>query len=459
MSRHLARIAVAFACALAAAWASDAVPQAATGVPEHPEPPKLVVLKNGDVVEGEIRFAQGGYEVQAKAGRVFLADSYVWFTAQHRRQAYDQLRERAPCRTADDHTALAKWCLANRLHSCAQEELHTALEQEPDHADARATLVTLRDVLRTGSSGTPAAAPAASAPLRGQNMPGGVPPTVARDFVARVQPLLVNRCANAACHGTAAENGFRLSVVRPGNPAYHRLTQQNLEAVRRQITSPDSTVSPLLIEARRPDHGGIRKPLFPGPAGEAQLLAITAWVSRAAKVPLPPVSSPPPAASPIELTDATQSDEPPSMAVRTADEPRGETPADDATGDLLRDVLAEERPDAFDPNDSTADTGRARTRRAELPEKDRRDDDHPPVPQMRRGLRARSGPDRRLHELVAVHRRPAAVRRIAGGSVRGFAAGPVPGARERDGGDAVRQRSGDATDRGGRRVGRLRTKS
>lgn len=358
MSRQALGTAVAFACALvwvAVGVASDAVPEAAVGVPERPEPPRLLVLRSGKVVEGTICFAQGGYEVLANAqgARSFLPDSMVWFTARHRREAYEELCRRAPCRTADEHADMARWCMTNKLYSCAQDELRIALEQEPNHAGARSILKTLEALLRTGS---PAPAQNVSAPpaaADGKEALGGMPSGTAKEFVTRVQPLLVNRCGNAACHG-GSKNAFAFRVVRSGNPAYQRLTEQNLNAVLRQVSSTEPNSSPLLVEPQRPGHGGTRKPLFAGPAGDAQLRMLAAWVTAAANA--SPTEAPAHAEvapSPLMLTGAAEA-----AVIGTATPAAGDSdeiaPAAgerDATSDLLQRALTEERPDKFDPEE------------------------------------------------------------------------------------------------------------
>lgn len=355
MSRYAAGIAVAFACTLAwvaAVTASDAVPEAAAGVPEQPEPPKLLVLRDGKVVEGTICFAQGGYEeVKAGGGRIFVPDSMVWFTARHRREAYEQLCRQAPCRTADEHTEMARWCLTNGLHSCAREELQIALEQEPGHAGALSLVKTLDAVLKTGS---PAPGPKATTPRAetdGKEALGGLPPWAAREFVTRVQPLLVNRCGNAACHG-GSKNAFALRVVRPGNPAYRRLTEQNLEAVRGRLSAGDPGASPLLLELRRPGHGGARKPLFVGPAGEAQLKMLTAWVAAAAgSAPPGPGGIGEGGPSAPAATGSTAEMAAGEVAPAAADAEAMETTEGDSASDLLRRSLAGGQPDAFDPEE------------------------------------------------------------------------------------------------------------
>lgn len=359
MTLRATGIAVAFACAFAAVLvvsASDVVPQAAVGVPGQKEPPRLVVLRDGKVIEGSFRLAQGGYEIDQKGGRMFLPESLVWFEARHRRHAYEVLKQRLPCRTADEYTQLAKWCVTNQLYSCARDELRVALEQEPQHEEARSLAKSIDAILKTG--GAPdrkAEAPPAPEVSWADDAGtlGGLPKSVAADFSTRVQPLLVNRCANASCHGAAATNGFTLRVVRPGSPAFRRLSQENLAAVLGQIDASNPAQSPLLVEPSRAGHGGSRKPLFAGPSGDAQFKALAVWVSRAAKS-APAAEPEPDEAEKFTLTGATDTEIPSSEVVPAASEVEAaaaDVVTTDATSELLRKTLVEERPDAFDPEE------------------------------------------------------------------------------------------------------------
>lgn len=358
------------ACALAhAVWAgaavsaNDAIPSAAAGVPGEPVPPKVIVLRNGDVFEGAIRFTQNGYEIDRGGGRVFLADSYVWIKAQSRRDAYEQMHERLPYGTASEHVALARWCLTNRLYSCAQDELKVALTLEPDHADARSTLKTLDEVLRTGESSggkrketAKAATPLAPRLDDSAKPADGVAADVRQEFVAKIQPLLVNCCGNAACHGTASQGSFRLQNVKLGHGAFRQFTEANLQAVLGQIDAAAPPDSPLLVQPRQPGHGSVRRPIFDGAAGEAQWKTFAKWVTRAA--PSAATEETKPAdETPLVLTAAQKDAESvpaivPAVAegeMPPADSPRGNEEGNDAASELLRRTIAEQRPDAFDP--------------------------------------------------------------------------------------------------------------
>lgn len=359
MPRHAVHIAVAIIPLWVAtiACASDAVPAAAAGVPEGPKIPRMVVLRNGKVIEGRFRLAQGGYEVDSAGGRVFVADSFIWFTAEGRLDAYKTIRERIPETTPNGHVRIAQWCVENRLTAQAVEQLGFALRLEPDHADARSMLRLLEAGSDPSNGASGSAAP--RSPSLEEEVPtlGGLPPESAREFVSRVQPILVNRCGNASCHGTASQNAFTLRNVRAGNPAYRTLTIQNLDAVLDQLSAEQPGTSPLLVRPQQPGHGGSHKPLFAGPAGATQLRTIAAWVATVAQsVPkslpseaaeaeigsllLTSGESEPTSNAPVPKSDDDQKDSP----VATADDA-------DPTAALLERVIAEERPDAFDPNE------------------------------------------------------------------------------------------------------------
>ncbi len=348
MSRTAARITVALTTlavvAPALLRASDVVPAAAAGVSETPTSPQLLVMNNGDLIEGSITRTSTGYELaQPGAGRIFLAEPFVWFAANSRREAYQEMQKRFPDQSAGGHVKLARWCLRYGLKDAAQDELQLALTIDPDHREARNTLKHLGETTKAIPDPTSKAREAGDPRLT----LGGLPPETARTFVAKVQPILVNGCGNASCHGTSSQSAFTIQNVRSNNPAFKTLTQRNLETVRNRISIDDPAHSELLTKPQQAGHGGSRRPII----SATQLRTLQAWAIDAART------------MPRDEQQAT--DEVPTLvltsneqeaAVSTAEvrvpPHETDTPAGRRdVADVLRNAIAEERADAFDPRE------------------------------------------------------------------------------------------------------------
>ncbi len=350
MYRSAARISFAIAAlaaiAPAASPANDVVPAAAAGVPETPPPPQCLVMNNGDLVEGSIARTQTGYELaQAGGGRIFLAEPFVWFAASSRSNAYEELRKRFPDQSAGGHVALARWCLRYGLKGAAKDELQIALTIDPDHREARNTIKLLGNTHKAIPDSTRQASPAGdpAATL------GGLPPGTARAFVTTVQPLLVNSCGNASCHGTASKNAFTIQNVRSNNPAFKALTQRNIETVRDRITPEDPAHSDIFMLPQQPGHGGSPRPILTA----IQLRRLQAWGIAAAHTISP--AEPNEALQPtLVLTSSEQPETPLADPERNAPPvtEQAEAPAGRRdVADVLRQAIAEERADAFDPRE------------------------------------------------------------------------------------------------------------
>ncbi|MBA3315333.1 MAG: hypothetical protein M3552_02220 [Planctomycetota bacterium] len=357
MHRSAARITFALVavvfCLQNALRASDAVPAAAAGVSETPKPPRLLVLHNGDLVEGSVVLAQGGYQlIQPSGGRILLPEPVVWFTAASRDEAYQELRKRFPDKSANGHVALARWCNRYGLAAAAEDELRTALTIDPQHREARNSL----RLIAEPSNPVPSFVTNTTAEYDSASTLGGLPPKIALEFVNGVQPILVNGCGNASCHGTTSKSAFTIQNARSGNAAFKALTQRNLETVRERIDLNDPAHSLIFTAPQTPGHGGSRRSIFAGPSGRTQLRTLLAWADAVAKATRADqkIASKKPAA--LVLTSGTQStgDVPHEADADAHDEiPRGIKPSSkpDAVTDVLKSAIAEERPDAFDPHE------------------------------------------------------------------------------------------------------------
>lgn len=249
--------------------------------------PKMLVLKNGRLVEGRISLNAGGYVVDRPNGTLLIPLDRVSFEAEDRKDAYLKVRSQMPAGTANSNVALARWCLSYSMYDEAEKELREALDREPYREEARTMLRRLEEIRNPDKplhEETPKVAPRTDdgfAPPAAESL-GGLPKDVAQEFVVRVQPILSNKCGNASCHGSTAtaRNGFQLVPTRGGN-GNRAAAERNLASVLLQIDADAPERSPLLT-ALNGTHGGVRTIFYGSKAGE-QTDAIRSWVKSAAK--------------------------------------------------------------------------------------------------------------------------------------------------------------------------------
>ncbi len=211
---------------------------------------KILVLKTGHVMEGEIE--QVGSQVCVRRG-----SSEVWIAANKTMRlspdwvdAYAFMQTLIKEDVASDRLKLARWCHTNKLTAEALEQARIALSLQPENPDAKQMVRSLERALKEPPP-KPAVAVAAPAPPK-QEPPPAVDVTAETliSFSAKVQPILMNACAG--CHAADADKKFRLERVASGG---HKIsTQRNLAAVLNFIDLDRPTISPLLVKAITP-HG------------------------------------------------------------------------------------------------------------------------------------------------------------------------------------------------------------
>ena len=129
-----------------------------TGLPDNPTPVSgLLLLKNGSVLEGQIRRVPGGYVVRVPNGEITLPESQVDALCCTLQEAYHYKRGRLPVGDAKAHLELALWCLRYHLLPEAASEMASAEELSPQHP----MLPLLRRRLEVLEQGTPVLAAAA----------------------------------------------------------------------------------------------------------------------------------------------------------------------------------------------------------------------------------------------------------------------------------------------------------
>ncbi len=336
--------------------------QAATGIAT------VLVLKNGRTLQGIVNRNSTGYVVQLPAGSLSIDDDQVLFIAADRTEAFTKARGTIDIKLADDHVKLATWCLTNSYHAEAAAELREALQIEPGHKEARMMLARLESIMNPEKPRHQQVEQSASRTIDGFDVPevrplGDFPREIGLEFVSKVQPILMNKCATSGCHGPNETNKLRLERVVSGANRNRLYTERNLAAVLEQIDISNPERSPLLIRPRGA-HGKNGGSLFSGPGSAEQLEMLRSWVVTVAS---DKSTNKQAEASKTNLLkrDILIAPETPSISGAGKTENRGPKAEkrQQRSEDLLEQTLLDQRPDMFDPrefNERHHGTGRNR---------------------------------------------------------------------------------------------------
>lgn len=242
----------------------------------------LLVLEDGRVLSGKISRHAAGCFVERPSGTILIATEQIRCVARDLKDAYRLQRDQLVDPTSMQLVGLAEWCISYRLYDEAGDELRRALRREPGNDVARQMLGRLEDMVRA----KPAPKVKTSPDPYGNLAPdvealGGMSRTTAADFTSRVQPLLINKCGNASCHGSEATNEFRLQHVRIGTSNHRRFTEQNLAMVLKYVDLQQPQQSPLL-KVTSGQHGNSSLSIFGGAAGTSQERLLRGWLQTVA---------------------------------------------------------------------------------------------------------------------------------------------------------------------------------
>ena len=248
--------------------------------------PGVLVMKDGSLADGEITQEARGFIVHKPGGRFLVPFQLVQFRAESRLDAYQKLKASIQKPSADTSVRLAKWCLTWQLHEQAELELRQALEFDSGHEVARRMLLRLASVLDPTGALPELPDPPKKTDDGFQKSPvqslAGLSRETALKFTTRVQPILMNRCGNATCHGSAAgQNDFQLTRVRIGTSSHRLRSERNLATILRYIDLQNPAESPIL---KLPTglHGPKQQSAFGGPGGDENLRDFQDWVRAVA---------------------------------------------------------------------------------------------------------------------------------------------------------------------------------
>lgn len=303
----------------------------------------VIVLTDGRVFSGTIKTVAGGYRIDWNGTYAIVPFGKVDVTAENLNQAYLALRDRVLKPTAEDHLQLAEWCLENQLVGQARSEVSRALSLEPLRPEARVLMVQIDEILNPPQKSVQlptAAAMTIDGFLRGtEHTSGGLSRDSQQDFMRHVQPLLLNKCGNAYCHGQAATNSFKLTPLQRGSAGNRLQIQANQDQVLARINRDEPSLSHLLVQATAPD--AQHRKIFLGTRGQQQYQILADWVAGVTGKEISGGTSAVAASLEPEVVNPIQqtSGELPATTERPAWNEKA----------LLDEVRAQTRPDPFDP--------------------------------------------------------------------------------------------------------------
>ncbi|HVJ84487.1 MAG TPA: hypothetical protein VM452_02520 [Caulifigura sp.] len=329
----------------------------------------VLALMDGRVVYGTVTEAPGGYLLKRPGKSDEMIPAFLVRTAAGSLTGcYENLRGATGTPRPDSHLELADWCLRQRMYDEAKIEVVDALKLDPNRRDARELLTKLEEA----TNPQPRHRQAEAAPTRTVEgflestgrLTEGISPEATGQFVRRIQPLLVSKCANGGCHGGDAGGEFRLVNIRRSSSSGRVANLENLREVISLIDAGDPGLTKLLGPLKSPVHSRV----FTGTAATTQEAALREWVQGVAieKGLKPPAlelveQNPVWTRERIELVSgeksprgveprrSTKLDPVPKAALQKTAPPQLKKVVE--REELVERVLKEERPDPFDPDE------------------------------------------------------------------------------------------------------------
>jgi hypothetical protein len=239
--------------------------------------PGFYLLRTGSILEGTATFDGRHYIVQTQFGTMNIPVQSVAFVGNSRMDVY--LHKRSGIDPADFNALIrfAEWCISNgfieegiaeyqRAERVASTAVFAGIVQQ--------RLETLRQ-MGTADSFQELPIPQADIPVA-PSAEFSVSRQAFESFARLVQPILVNRCIAADCHGTHGDRQFKLGIPQESMGSTAR---RNLQAVLPYIDRDYPMESPILLALITP-HGGARTAL----TTESSLYIQAAqWVQQVAR--------------------------------------------------------------------------------------------------------------------------------------------------------------------------------
>ena len=247
----------------------------------------ILLLRNGQVIEGHIERDGDYYTVTLPDQELQIRAATVEFSCHDLREGYRQKKAAIQPNDIEQHLQLFLWCERHSLLDCAGDELSAAETLDREHPmisvlrrRLKVEMQQTKNTRRPSENGPP---PPSDVDL--DRMTRGMPSGTVESFVQVVQPILLNHCPGA--NGYALPGQKRLQLMRPplGESPSRRITQRNLYAVLECIDWDAPGESPLLKASVGSGTAGAVGS-FPGKHSQ-QYQKLTQWVYQVAQKPMP----------------------------------------------------------------------------------------------------------------------------------------------------------------------------
>jgi hypothetical protein len=245
----------------------------------------VLVLRNGQVIEGEVTRAGDKYLLtKGEGSELWLKNDEVELFCRSLLEAYEFKVQHLSGAGAKPHIELAKWCLRHGLHAKCADEIGAAMRLEPDNREGRELEIQLKLAVESPPPPTPIAPSSAGMTVDElekslRNLPRGS----VEKFGAVVQPILLNRCGANQCHGPNAKSEFKLLRPPPGQIVSRRFTQRNLYSSLKYLDASNPEASRLVVMPQQ-RHGGALSAVFDKQTSP-QLAELVAWAKLATAAP------------------------------------------------------------------------------------------------------------------------------------------------------------------------------
>jgi hypothetical protein len=201
---------------------------------------KVLVLDNERTLTGDIERVDERYRIKRLIGETWVPANKVLRLCASLEEAYAFLQSRANLGDPDERLRLADWCRQHAMHAQALTEAEGALALRPGDERAKRLSGYLKEMLTK---------PAPKVALSPERVLPRLDVTAESlsVFAAKVQPILMNACAN--CHTAGRGGSFQLMRTYHSSLGDRRSLEQNLATVLAQVNVRDPQVSRLLTKS------------------------------------------------------------------------------------------------------------------------------------------------------------------------------------------------------------------